>query len=185
VNRLSTVAAGGDLSIDAAQFSNEGGLSGTIERTRIYGGHDQVKDGRVKRFVEANVVPYNLRNSPDFPNAYYVDDAGNLRLAKAEVVEKAVLSPDVGWVHYRELIYSDMETGRVLDRLQAASINYSTGFSEYLEPIVRWVRLSEGQAIPLSSQYDPNNLLPLPADFDSLILTSDVEVATATGGGHG
>ncbi|MCD8534819.1 MAG: hypothetical protein LR011_08535, partial [Verrucomicrobia bacterium] len=180
VNRLSTVAAGGDLSIDAAQFSNEGGLSGTIERTRIYGGHDQVKDGRVKRFVEANVLPYNERNNPDFPNIYYVDKDGKLRLAKVEVVEGLTLLPDdTGMVPYRELQYSDMETGwspawwQFTDWLQ---FMYATGFAGPSVP--------NDYVLP-SSQYDPNNLLPLPADFDSLILTSDVEVATATGGGHG
>ncbi|MFC5771191.1 hypothetical protein, partial [Thauera sinica] len=169
VNRLSTVAAGGDLSIDAAQFSNEGGLSGTIERTRIYGGHDQVKDGVVKRFIKANVIPYNEYNNADFPNIYYVNGVGDMRLARSEWVDGRMWIPDVGMVDYRRLVYFDMETGKTLTRL----LEFGTSFA----------LLAEFE--PAQSQYDPNNLLPLPADFDSLILTSDVEVATATGGGHG
>ncbi|WP_168734251.1 two-partner secretion domain-containing protein [Pseudothauera nasutitermitis] len=82
-NRLSTLSAAGDIGIETGQFSNEGAVSGTIERTRIYR-HGPVTDGTVGRYIQSHIYPYNLRNNPDYlewddegipySNSYYDPD---------------------------------------------------------------------------------------------------------------
>ncbi|EJO94104.1 filamentous hemagglutinin [Ectopseudomonas mendocina DLHK] len=153
-NRQSSISAAGNITIQATNFSNIGALGGSIERTRIYN-TGRVTDGTVQRFVSDYVTPYNQRNNPDFPNAYYADGNGKVRLAIARLVE---LPAGKGEVR-SEVRFYDAQTNE-------------------------WVRSyfgSFGWQLP-SSKYDPNNLLQLPSELAArYTLVSDTEVALGGG----
>ncbi|MBX8488218.1 filamentous hemagglutinin, partial [Pseudomonas cichorii] len=72
LNSKSTISAAGDVVVNASYVKNVGAVSGAMVRTRIYtaNGWETVEYARY----------YNQRNNPDFPNVYYVDGAGDLRL---------------------------------------------------------------------------------------------------------
>ncbi|MBE7373737.1 hypothetical protein IN820_04215, partial [Pseudomonas sp. AL-54] len=114
-NLLSTVSAAGDIEIQTERFSNQGAVSGTIERTRTYR-HGGVTDGTVHRFVDAYVLPYNRRNNPDFPLVYYVNSKGEIRLARPIYEE----FDGYGYVSYR-----DVQSGAVVGTL--SGLVYSKG----------------------------------------------------------
>lgn len=80
LNSKSTVAAGGNITINADSLQNIGSKSGTIERTRTYK-IEGMSDGGTGRFFSRVVMPYNQRNNPDFPYVYYLDQAGAIRKA--------------------------------------------------------------------------------------------------------
>lgn len=151
-NRQSSISAAGDISIQASNFSNIGALGGSIERTRIYN-TGRVTNGTVTRFVSSYVQPYNQRNNPDFPNIYYGDSQGNIRLAIARVVHLSGAEMD-----YDEVQLFDSITGK------GVSIPYAYDYQ-----------------LP-TSQYDPDNLLQLPSELAArYTLVSDVEVALGGG----
>ncbi|MDA7087042.1 filamentous hemagglutinin N-terminal domain-containing protein [Pseudomonas sp. SA3-5] len=152
-NRQSTISAAGNITVQAANFSNIGAIGGTIERTRIY--HTgRVTDGTVERFIYDYVDPYNQRNNPDYPNVYYVDDRGDIRLAIARLVlERRGSEVEVYVTHLFD---------SVTDKLVSIPHAY-------------------GNNLP-ASQYDPNNLLQLPSALaERYALVSDVEIATNGG----
>lgn len=78
-NQSSNVSAARNITISTAQFTSQGAVSGTIERTRTY--NASLTDGSHGRFYNGSVEPYNRRNSPDYPNAHYVTRSGDIRLA--------------------------------------------------------------------------------------------------------
>ncbi|XXF06809.1 DUF637 domain-containing protein [Pseudomonas sp. D2-3] len=102
-NQSSTVSAARNININTAEFTNQGAVSGTIERTRIY--NAATTDGSVGRFISGTVTPYNRRNSPDFPNKYYVTSSGEIRLALIVWVD---FYPEYGGDIYE---YQDSVTG--------------------------------------------------------------------------
>lgn len=167
LNSKSTVSAVGDISIKADNVKNIGALSGTIEHTRTYyeGGRytgHEVDSGKIKNFAR-KVDAYNQRNNPEFPNVYYVNDAGELALAVAEV-DYPVNEHQAG---NNTQSFRDVKTGRYV-----GSVDYP----------VTVVGYSPGRAP--TSKYDPNNLVQLPSELSSLKLMSDVEVAK-DGSGNG
>jgi filamentous hemagglutinin len=145
-NRQSSISAAENITIQATSFSNIGVVAGSIERTRIYN-TGRVTDGTVKRFIANYLEPYNQRNNPDFPNIYYGDSLGNIRLAIAQVVHSEMNGRD----SYRVKLF-DSVTG---------------------QPVL--IPHSYGSFLP-NSQYDPNNLLPLPSELARYTAADPVEV---------
>ncbi|OEC33134.1 hypothetical protein A7D25_20325, partial [Pseudomonas sp. 21C1] len=146
-NQSSNVSAARNINVNTDDFTNQGAVSGTIERTRIY--NSAVTDGSVRRFVSGDVISYNRRNSPDFPNVHYVTSSGGVRLA--------VPVPGYDYDGYPYNEYRDSVTGATVS-------NYLTNM------------LSQGE-LPASS-YNANNLLDLPSRLNNYRLVSDVEVTT-------
>lgn len=158
LNSKSTVSAGGNISIQADNVKNLGAVSGTVERTRTYY-QGRVTDGTVNRFMPT-VDAYNQRNNPDFPNVYYVNGNGDLRLG---VTYAAIYTERGGKgerTEYKYIGVKDAETGAVV-----GSYFYPATLAGYA-----W-------GTTPTSHYDPANLLQLPAALSSLALVSDVEVA--------
>ncbi|MGH8352192.1 MAG: hemagglutinin repeat-containing protein [Pseudomonas sp.] len=155
-NRQSSVAAAGDIAVQANNFSNIGAIGGSIERTRIYNS-GRVTDGTVERFVASYVTPYNQRNNPEFPDVYYADRQGDIRMAIAEAGRyRDGGGSEADWV----------EEVRFFDSVTDARI---------------YLPFSYGRSLP-ASQYDPNNLLQLPSELAArYALVSDLEVASDGG----
>ncbi|RAU44642.1 MULTISPECIES: filamentous hemagglutinin N-terminal domain-containing protein [unclassified Pseudomonas] len=158
LNSKSTLSAGGNISIQADNVKNIGAVSGTVERTRTYfyggdvNGHE-ITDGDVNRFM-ANVVAYNQRDNPNFPYVYYVAPSGELRLAKVTFTNGREPGHDGGLIRVTNV--TDLQTNANVSSLTLS------GYSFGSQP---------------ASQYDPNNLLALPAGLSTMTLVSDVEVA--------
>ncbi|WP_248805994.1 hemagglutinin repeat-containing protein, partial [Pseudomonas sp. MWU13-2100] len=151
LNSKSTISAGGNISIQADNLKNVGAVGGTIERTRSYQEIELWRGFTVPFFGE--VVAYNQRNNPDFPNVYYINGSGGLSLAIPENWRHREGGHDGGTIE--EVRFKDSVTGQVV-----SGVDFSYAY----------------QQIP-QSQYDPNNLAPLPDRLQSLVLLSDVEVA--------
>ncbi|WP_347881577.1 DUF637 domain-containing protein [Pseudomonas sp. GD03842] len=158
LNSKSTLSAGGNISIQADNVKNIGAVSGTVERTLTYfyggdvNGHE-ITDGDVNRFM-ANVVAYNQRDNPNFPYVYYVAPSGELRLAKVTFTNNREPGHDGGFIRVTNV--TDLQTNANVSSLTRS------GYSFGSQP---------------ASQYDPNNLLALPAGLSTMTLVSDVEVA--------
>ncbi|WP_241090191.1 filamentous hemagglutinin N-terminal domain-containing protein [Pseudomonas viridiflava] len=150
VNSKSTVSASGDVLIQAVDFKNVGAVSGSVERTRTY--TQTEKFASLDKFMPA-LADYNQRNNPDFPNVYFVDQNGDLRLGAPswKIVEGG---GDIGNQRWN-MTLKDVKTGEVFG-------SSWTGYRKY-------------ENIP-SSKYDPSNLLQLPAALSGMTLLSDVEV---------
>ncbi|WP_122322876.1 two-partner secretion domain-containing protein [Pseudomonas amygdali] len=165
LNSKSTVSARGNISIQADNVNNIGAMSGIVERTRTYyqGG---ATDGTVKRFLPT-VDEYNQRNNPDFPNVYYVNANGDLKLG---VPYSAIYTERAGKgerTDYKYIGVKDLESGEIV-----GSYRYPLTLAGYA-----W-------GVTPASQYDPKNLMQLPSALSGLTLVSDVEVAK-DGSGNG
>lgn len=145
-NRQSSISAAENITIQATSFSNIGVVTGSIERTRIYN-TGRVTDGTVKRFIADYLEPYNQRNNPDFPNVYYGDGLGNIRLAIAKVIHSEMNGRD----SYRVKLF-DSVTGK--------AVLIPHGYGSFLP----------------DSQYHPNNLLQLPSELARYTAADPVEV---------
>ncbi|WP_296184493.1 filamentous hemagglutinin N-terminal domain-containing protein, partial [Pseudomonas sp. UBA1879] len=160
LNSKSTVSASGNISIQADNFKNIGAVSGTIERTRTYfqGG---ATDGTVKRFMPL-IVEYNQRNNPDFPKNYYVAPDGELRLGVVSYSTAREPGHDGGLI----------KVTSVNDDVTKANVTNLTlsGYAYGSQPV---------------SQYDPANLVQLPAALGDLTLVSTMEVAKDGSGNAG
>jgi filamentous hemagglutinin len=153
LNSKSTLSASGNITINANNMRNVGAVSGSIERTRIFR-TGAIDSGSFNVFMP-EVVAYNQRNNPDFPNVYYIDGTGNF----AQGVVTSATGREPG---------HDGGLTRVVD--QGSVTNKSVGdltLSGY----------SWGNTSP-QSQYDPNNLVDMPTRLQGFTLTSDKEVAT-------
>jgi filamentous hemagglutinin len=160
LNSKSTVAAGGNITINADSLQNIGSKSGTIERTRTYK-IEGMSDGDTGRFFSNVVMPYNQRNNPDFPYVYYIDQAGGIR--KAIPTSGHIREGGREGETYLVVGLKDSETGKGVSALYGYNIVLSG--------------LSYGFETSTPSQYDPNNLLALPSQLAQYTLLSDIEVA--------
>jgi len=160
LNSKSTVAAGGNITINADSLQNIGSKSGTIERTRTYK-IEGMSDGDTGRFFSNVVMPYNQRNNPDFPYVYYIDQAGGIR--KAIPTSGHIREGGREGETYLVVGLKDSETGKGVSALYVYNIVLSG--------------LSYGFETSTPSQYDPNNLLALPSQLAQYTLLSDIEVA--------
>ncbi|WP_248746977.1 DUF637 domain-containing protein [Pseudomonas sp. MWU12-2037] len=151
LNSKSTISAGGNISIQADNLKNVGAVGGTIERTRSYQEIELWRGFTVPFFGE--VIAYNQRNNPDFPNIYYINGSGGLSIAIPENYRHREGGRDGETIE--EVRFKDSVTGQVV-----TGVDFSYAY----------------QQIP-TSQYDRNNLAPLPDRLQSLVLLSDVEVA--------
>ncbi|EJM15810.1 hemagluttinin repeat protein, partial [Pseudomonas sp. GM18] len=154
LNSKSTVTAAGNIAIHADTLKNVGAVGGSVERTRIY-----ETPWRANHYIYdylPQVVAYNQRNNPIFPNVMYVDSSGEFRVG----------IPVVGSVWDGDGNASGVVN--VKDALTGALVSYG-----------RWPITQTGydpQNIP-NSQYDPNNLVQVPTSLQQYTLISDTEVA--------
>ncbi|MDR6356287.1 adhesin HecA-like repeat protein [Pseudomonas psychrotolerans] len=155
LNSKSTLSASGNISITANSVTNQGSQSGTIERTRVYYS-DRIKRSSLAGFVSEVVVPYNQRNNPDFPNAYYIDANGSWLLGTPKAKEVRVGRDDSRTVIW---LYDAQGNQRIT--------NTELGYGN--------------RSIPQSS-YDQNNLVAIPDRLQQLALTRDSETVTSGGG---
>ncbi|MEE4333025.1 deaminase domain-containing protein [Pseudomonas alliivorans] len=158
LNSKSNINAGRNIGINAVDFRNVGAIGGDIERTRIYKA-DGVSDNSV--YSELDLLKaYNQRNNPEFPNIYYVDVDGELRLG-VPVPEITSVGSDtpVDWTVY---MIKDPVT------------------LQYVESVPYSVYYTEGgfnRTLPVS-MYDPHNLFQtIPDEIARHNLVSDVERA--------
>ncbi|MGN8141414.1 two-partner secretion domain-containing protein [Pseudomonas sp. 22105] len=153
LNSKSTLSASGNITINANNMRNVGAVSGSIERTRIYR-TGAIDSGSFNTFMP-EVVAYNQRNNPDFPNVYYIDGTGNF--AQGVVTSTTGREPghDGGTTYV--ITIKDSVTNKSVGDLTLSGY--------------RWGNTS------LQSQYDPNNLVQMPTRLDGFTLTSDKEVA--------
>ncbi|AHF66884.1 two-partner secretion domain-containing protein [Pseudomonas cichorii] len=169
LNSKSTVSAGGNININADSLQNIGAQSGIIERTRVYLIRDMDADS-VGDFLSTVMVPYNQRNSPDFPSyVYYLDVENNIHKAIPRSGSARVGGRD-GYT-YRGALLRDSETGA--DVLVYGAYN-----------IIR-TGLQFGFESATLSQYDRNNLLEVPTQISNHLLLSDIEIAKDSGGAAG
>ncbi|MGO4102223.1 two-partner secretion domain-containing protein, partial [Pseudomonas sp. TAF7] len=152
LNSKSTVSATGNITINANNLRNIGAVSGSIERTRIYR-TGSVTDGTVNRFMP-QVVAYNQRNNPDFPNLYYIDGSGGFSLGTAFSATGREPGHDGGLIE--KVVVKDAVTNQVVT-------NTLSGYSY-------------GSTSP-QSLYDRNNLVELPTGLQNYTLVSDIETA--------
>lgn len=149
LNSRSEVVAARDITINAVNFSNIGASAGTIERTRIYK-MPGITDGTYSRFMRGDVWEYNQRNDNGPLTFHYMDDAGQFRTGKhAEETFYRKGSEEV-----RDILV-DAQTGQKLMK-----------YGVYQHP-------ATGQ----KSEYDPNNLLSIPAALANLTPESDIEIS--------
>jgi filamentous hemagglutinin len=153
LNSKSTVSATGNITINANNLKNIGTVSGSIERTRIYR-TGSVTDGTVARFMP-QVVAYNQRNNPDFPNVYYIDGTGNFAQGVVSSATEREKGHDGGTI--RVVAIKDSVTNK--------------GVSDLTLSGYAW-----GNTSP-QSQYDRNNLVELPTGLQNYTLVSDIETA--------
>ncbi|WP_082460416.1 polymorphic toxin type 24 domain-containing protein, partial [Pseudomonas mediterranea] len=152
LNSKSTVSAGGNISIQASNLTNVGSMGGTIERTRSYR-TQAIANLSALAFIN-QVVSYNARNDPDYPNIYYINDSGGLSKAIAETYQRPVPAGSPGTTS-PAVRFRDAVTGQLVTTL-AFGTRY--GLNQ-------------------QAQYDPNNLMALPAQLQSYTQTGDVEVS--------
>ncbi|MDO7930132.1 hemagglutinin repeat-containing protein [Pseudomonas sp. KFB-139] len=148
LNSKSTISAVGNISVNADNVRNIGAVGGAVERTRIYTSTSWESYDAFRS--------YNQRNNPDFPNIYYIDDAGEIRLG--EIVGEAYSANDEGgWTFYNYLIKNPINS------TYANNVYYGY-YSEgaYNRPL------------PVSL-YDRNNLVEVPELITRSGLVSDVE----------
>ncbi|WP_456023303.1 two-partner secretion domain-containing protein [Pseudomonas protegens] len=149
LNSRSEVVAARDITINATNFSNIGASAGTIERTRIFSASGYT-DGTHTRFMLGDVWEYNQRNDNGPLVFHYMDDSGQFRTGKH--------ANETYWLKGSEEVRDilvDAETGRKL-------MSYGA-----------WQHPVKGQ----HSEYDPNNLLSMPAQLGSYKLESDTEIS--------
>jgi len=154
LNSKSTLSASGNITINANNMRNVGAVSGSIERTRIFR-TGAIDSGSFNVFMP-EVVAYNQRNNPDFPNVYYIDGTGNF--AQGVVTSATGREPGHDGGLTRVVVIKDSVTNKSVGDLTLS------GYS--------W-----GNTSP-QSQYDPNNLVEMPTRLQGFTLTSDKEVAT-------
>ncbi|MCV4291164.1 DUF637 domain-containing protein [Pseudomonas capsici] len=155
LNSKSTISAAGNIVLNADNVKNVGSISGAVERTRVYrfSGWDPVEYSKY----------YNQRNNPDYPNVYYVDDGGDLRLGVVvgEILEDGA---DTTWQYI---------TYGVKDAVTSVPVsNVPSGYYATTTDINR--------GLPISL-YDPNNLIDVPEEITRLELLSDVEKISDSG----
>ncbi|TDK55530.1 two-partner secretion domain-containing protein [Pseudomonas moraviensis] len=149
LNSRSEVVAARDITINAIDFSNVGASAGTIERTRIYN-MPGITDGTYSRFMRGDVWNYNQRNDNGPLTFHYMDDARQFRTGKLgseDFYRKGSLES--------RAILVDSETGAKLMK-----------YGAYQFPAARE-----------QSEYDPNNLLSIPAALANLTPVSDTEIS--------
>ncbi|MEB2651137.1 filamentous hemagglutinin N-terminal domain-containing protein [Pseudomonas siliginis] len=149
LNSRSEVVAARDITINAIDFSNIGASAGTIERTRIYN-MPGITDGTYSRFMRGDVWNYNQRNDNGPLTFHYMDDARQFRTGKLgseDFYRKGSLES--------RAILVDSETGAKLMK-----------YGAYQFPAARE-----------QSEYDPNNLLSIPAALANLTPVSDTEIS--------
>ncbi|MHC8319525.1 hemagglutinin repeat-containing protein [Pseudomonas sp. GB2N2] len=153
LNSKSTLAASGNITINANTMRNVGAVSGSVERTRIYrtGGIDS---GSFNVFMP-EVVAYNQRNNPDFPNVYYIDGTGNFAQGVVLSGIEREKGHDGGMI--RVVAIEDSVTNKSVGDLTLS------GYA--------W-----GNTSP-QSQYDSNNLVQMPTRLQGFTLISDQEIA--------
>ncbi|PMQ09315.1 Toxin CdiA [Pseudomonas sp. AD21] len=154
LNSKSTLSASGNITINANNMRNVGAVSGSIERTRIFR-TGAIDSGSFNVFMP-EVVAYNQRNNPDFPNVYYIDGTGNF--AQGVVTSGSGREPGHDGGLTRVVVIKDSVTNKSVGDLTLS------GYA--------W-----GNTSP-QSQYDPNNLVDMPTRLQGFTLTSDKEVAT-------
>lgn len=154
LNSKSTLSASGNITINANNMRNVGAVSGSIERTRIFR-TGAIDSGSFNVFMP-EVVAYNQRNNPDFPNVYYIDGTGNF--AQGVVTSATGREPGHDGGLTRVVVIKDSVTNKSVGDLTLS------GYA--------W-----GNTSP-QSQYDPNNLVDMPTRLQGFTLTSDKEVAT-------
>ncbi|MGY2261934.1 hemagglutinin repeat-containing protein, partial [Pseudomonas sp. SDO55104_S430] len=150
LNSRSEVAAARNITINANNFTNLGASAGTIERTRIFSAPG-ITDGTHTRFVLGDLWDYNKRNDNGPLTFHYIDNAGQFRTTNYST-ERYYFK---GSEEVRDILV-DSETGIKL-------IGYD---SSYRHPD----RYEQ-------SEYDPNNLLSMPAQLAGYTVVSDVEVS--------
>jgi filamentous hemagglutinin len=149
LNSRSEVVAARDISINATNFSNIGASAGTIERTRIYS-LPGITDGTYSRFMRGDVFEYNQRNDDGPLTFHYMDNAGQFRTG-THALERFYQK---GSEEVRDILV-DSQTGLKLMM-----------YGAYQHPV-------KGEA----SEYDPSNLLSIPATLANLNPVSDTEVS--------
>ncbi|MBX8501539.1 hemagglutinin repeat-containing protein, partial [Pseudomonas lijiangensis] len=148
LNSKSTIRAAGNIVINADSFKNVGSIGGVVERTRIYRSSDW--------YTVEYAKGYNERNNPDYPNVYYVDGGGELRLG---IVVGDIL--DAGSdTTYQYISY------RIIDAVTSAPVN-SVPYMYYPDTN----DINRG----MPSLYDRSDLVDIPDVIKSLELISDVE----------
>jgi filamentous hemagglutinin len=149
LNSRSEVAAARDITINANNFSNIGASAGTIERTRIFS-TPGITDGTHNRFALGEMWEFNKRNDNGSLTFHYIDNAGQFRTTNYSTERYY----QKGSEEVRDILV-DSETGLKL-----------TGYGAWHHP-ERYE----------TSEYDPDNLLPLPAQLTRFNVSSDVEVS--------
>ncbi|WP_460158148.1 two-partner secretion domain-containing protein [Pseudomonas sp. S3_C06] len=151
LNSKSTLSASGNITINANNLRNVGAVSGSIERTRIY--HTgAIYLGTFNAFMP-EVIGYNQRNNPDFPNVYYIDGSGNIAQGVVSSAKGREPGHDGGTTYV--VVIKDSVTNKSVSSLT------QSGYS--------W-----GNTSP-QSQYDPNNLVEMPTRLQGFTLTDDKE----------
>ncbi|MGY4494892.1 two-partner secretion domain-containing protein [Pseudomonas sp. TE3610] len=164
LNSKSTIAAGGNITIQADTLQNVGSVGGTIQRTRTYE-TQTIPNGVANQLMVDAVVPYNQRNNPNFPLVYYIDDSGAIRTATA--VSDSYRDGGRDGTTYKGVKLTDTATGQEVRGTLGEHV-YGLALSG----------LSYGFEKTVTSQYAPGNLLELPAALTQYTLVSDVETAT-------
>ncbi|WP_095125693.1 deaminase domain-containing protein [Pseudomonas sp. Irchel s3a12] len=166
LNSKSTVAAGGNVDINAVSLKNIGAKSGTIEVTRNYA--FEMGGGSTENFMANYVAPYNQHNNPDFPYVYYLAPDSTVRKAIAKSGSKREGGRD--GETFRVVILTDSETGEIVsDR------KYGRGLSG----------LKYGFETSMPSLYNPNNLVALPSELAPYQQGDAIELPTDSTGSTG
>ncbi len=149
LNSRSEVTAARNITIAANNFSNIGAAGGTIERTRIFSAPG-ITDGTHNRFALGAMWEFNKRNDNGPLTFHYIDDVGQFRTtdyAMEDYFQKGSQE--------QRMILVDSVTKRKLVKYGA------------------WHKPERYE----TSEYDPDNLLPLPAQLTRFNVSSDVEVS--------
>lgn len=163
LNSKSTVAASGNITINADSLKNIGAQSGTIEVTRYYS--MDLTDGGTGRFFANVVMPYNQVNNPDFAFVYYLDPEGKIRKAIPASSHRREGGRDGESLKVVEL--KDSETGEIVsDRKYGRALS----------------GLSYGFETSTPSLYDPNHVLEIPVELKNLTPTKTTEFAVDSTG---
>jgi len=149
LNSRSEVTAARDITIAANNFSNIGAAGGTIERTRIFSAPG-ITDGTHNRFALGAMWEFNKRNDNGPLTFHYIDDVGQFR------------TTDYAMERYYQK-GSEEERMILVDSVTRKKLN---GYGAWHKP-ERYE----------TSEYDPDNLLPLPAQLTRYNVSSDVEVS--------
>ncbi|WP_192551887.1 filamentous hemagglutinin N-terminal domain-containing protein [Pseudomonas sp. IzPS59] len=153
LNSKSTLSASGNITINATNMRNVGAVSGSVERTRIYR-TGAIDSGSFNTFMP-EVVAYNQRNNPDFPNVYYIDGTGQFAQGVVASGTEREKGHDGGMI--RVITIKDSVTNK--------------GVSDLTLSGYTWGNTS------LQSQYDANNLVQMPTRLQGFELRDDKEVA--------